>query len=130
MGSNKSTRINENVYLSIKSSSSSFNDKVSVNRGRAVENTGRDCGKSAKKCAKAVGKDVGKMTPYIAEAKASALIDIFDAPHCREFFLKCVYHLTEKEIAKAVDVSTRPHIASPIRYFNRTCKQLMVAHGN
>lgn len=129
MGSNKSTRINENVYLSIKSSSSSFNDKGSGNRGRDVENLVQACGKSGRKSAKPVENDVKKITPYVAEAKANVLIAIFNAPHCREFFLKCVYHLPEQDIARAVDVSTRPSVVSPIRYFNKTCKQMMANRG-
>ena len=129
MGSNKPTHINENVYLSIKSSSSSFNDKSSDNRGKAVENRVQACGKSGIKSAKPVEKDVKKITSHVAEAKANVLVAIFNAPHCREFFLKCVYHLPEQDIARAVDVSTRPNIVSPIRYFNKTCKQMMVNRG-
>lgn len=129
MGSNKPTHINENVYLSIKSSSSSFNDKSSDNRGKAVENQVQACGKSGIKSAKPVEKDVKKITSHVAEAKANVLVAIFNAPHCREFFLKCVYHLPEQDIARAVDVSTRPNIVSPIRYFNKTCKQLLIKHG-
>lgn len=117
---------NDNVYLSSKDYSSSFNDRESHNnRGRAVENSTRACGKPTIKC----GKDVKNLDSQLAEAKANVLIDIFNAPHCREFFLKCVYHLTEYDIAKAVDCANRPYVNSPIKYFNKACKQMLIQKG-
>lgn len=111
--------------LTIKSSSSNNNDREAINRGGAVEKTYKTCGKSSKKS----GKGVKKLTPYQAEVKASALIAIFNAPNCREFFLKCVYHLSEQDIAYAVDYSTRPSVVSPVRYFNRICKVKLTERG-
>ena len=111
--------------LTIKSSSSNNNDIKGFNRGRYVEKSYKTCGKSGEKS----GKDVKKLTPYQAEAKASALIAIFNAPNCREFFLKCVYHLSEQDIAYAVDYSTRPSVVSPVRYFNRICKTKLSERG-
>lgn len=116
---------NVNDLLTIKSSSSNNNDRKALNRGRAVEKSYKTCGKSSEKS----GKDVEKLTPYQAEAKASALIAIFNAPNCREFFLKCVYHLPEQDIAYAVDYSTRPSVVSPVRYFNRICKTKLSERG-
>lgn len=117
---------NDNVYLSSKDYSSSINDGTShFNRGRAVENSIKDCGKPAKNC----GKDVKNLSSQLAEAKANVLIDIFDAPYCREFFLKCIYHLSEYDIAKAVDCANRPYVNSPIKYFNKTCKQMLIQKG-
>ena len=125
MRSNNDLNINDNVLLTIKSSSSKYNDRSGDNRGRCVEKSYDKCGKNDENC----GKDVKKLNSYQAEKKADVLISIFNAPNCREFFLKCVYHLTEQELARAIDCATRPYVASPIRYFNKTCKQMMIKRG-
>lgn len=115
----------DNAYLSIKSNRSSFNDRKRINRGRPVENYHQTCGKNDEKS----GKDVNNLSGVMAEAKANVLIEIFNAPNCREFFLKCVYHLTESEIAKAVDCANRPYVNSPVKYFNKACKQMLIQKG-
>lgn len=125
MGSKDIINDNYNVFLSIKSSSSNNNDKFAANRGRAVENSSLPCGKHTLKS----GKTVNKLNSYQAEQKANALISYFNAPNCREFFLKCVYHLTEDEIYKAIENATRPYVNSPVKYFNKTCKQIMLKRG-
>ena len=125
-------RINElnHCVLTIKSSSSSkYNDTKLANRGRAVENSVQACGKSGGKSAKPVDNDVKKLSSYAAESRADALISYFNAPHCREFFLKCIYHLPDVEIYKAMENATRPYVKSPVKYFNKTCKQLLIKHG-
>lgn len=114
-----------NDFLSIKSSSSNNNDRDTANRGKAVENYTKGCGKLAKKS----GKPVKKISSYTAEKRADALIDYFNAPNCREFFLKCIYHLTDAEISQAMLSATRPYVNCPVKYFNKTCKQMMIKRG-
>ena len=64
-----------------------------------------------------------------AEAKAEFLGQRLRAPYCREFFLKCIYHLSEAEIQTALESATRPYVKSPIKYFNRVCKIMLSRRG-
>ncbi len=64
-----------------------------------------------------------------AEAKARFLIERLNAPNCRNFFLKCVYHLSESDIQNALESSTRPYVKCPARYFNRICKIKLTERG-
>jgi len=57
----------------------------------------------------------------IAEFKAQKLVEKYNAPQSRNFFLKCIYHLTEADIENAVELSMQPWVKSPIRYFVRIC---------
>ena len=127
MGSDrlKPTRIIDNDYLKIKSSSSNSMMQSTANRGGYVENRTQSCGKSSQKCA----KPCIKLNPIQAETRANALIAIFNAPACRNFFLKCIYHLTPDEIQQAVDYANRPYIVSPVKYFNKVCKQKLTERG-
>lgn len=59
------------------------------------------------------------------EAIAFRLQKEFHAPQSYAFFLKCAWHLTESEIWNAVEVSRRPYIKAPIKYFVKTCANLM-----
>lgn len=121
--------INDNGLLTIKSSSSSINDrKRRINRGKAVEKYHKPCGKVDKKSGKLCGKP-STIKSELAEARADALIQIFQAPYCREYFLKCIYHLPSDYIDKAIDYSTRPGIISPVRYFNRITKVELSKQG-
>lgn len=52
-----------------------------------------------------------------ADRKADNLVRKFNAPQCRLFFLKCIYHLPEYKIEQAVESAMRPSIKSHIRYF-------------
>ena len=124
MGS-KEHNVKDNVFLNFKSSSSNNNDTNGFNRGGYVEKSYKTCGKSSEKS----GKVVKKIDSYQAEQRADALISYFQAPNCREFFLKCIYHLTDDEIKKAIESSARPYVNSPIKYFNKTCKQMMLKRG-
>lgn len=121
---------NDNGILSIKSSSSSINDsKRNINRGKAVEKYTKPCGKVYRKSGKPCVKHVKNIQSDLAEAKADTLIKIFNAPHCREYFLKCIYHLPANYIDKAIDYSTRPGIISPVRYFNHITKVELLKQG-
>lgn len=64
-----------------------------------------------------------------AEAKAELLVRKLSAPQCRKFFLKCIYHLPEAEIQNALEVSMKPQIYSPVRYFNKVCKTKLAKRG-
>lgn len=70
-----------------------------------------------------------RMTPEEAEYEADILVRKLNAPHCRKFFLKCIYHLSESEIQEALEYATRPRVASPIRYFNAICKSKLTRAG-
>lgn len=56
-----------------------------------------------------------------AEFKADKLVEKYNAPQSRKFFLKCVYHLSESDIEDAVELSMQPWVKSPIKYFVRIC---------
>lgn len=64
-----------------------------------------------------------------AESKARFLVERLNAPNCRNFFLKCIYHLSESEIQSALECSTRPYVKSPVKYFNRICKTKLIQRG-
>ena len=132
MGSQSINDFN-NDNLSIKSNRSSINDLTMLsNRGRAVEKYTQTCGKSRQKSGKLSGKSgkpYKKISPKMAEDRAEALISYFNAPNCREFFLKCIYHLTDEDIYKAIENASKPYVNSPVKYFNKTCKQMMLKYG-
>ena len=56
-----------------------------------------------------------------AEYKAQKLVEKYNAPQSRNFFLKCVYHLSEHDIEDAVELSMKPWVKSPIKYFVKVC---------
>lgn len=64
-----------------------------------------------------------------AEAKARFLIERLKAPTCRNFFLKCIYHLSEADIQNALESATRPYVQCPAKYFNRICKIKLTERG-
>lgn len=91
-----------------------FNDykdfKRSLNRGGSSKACGKTCGKTG-------------ISTEVADAKADLLVNMFHAPQCRLFFLKCVYHLPEATIQRAIESSMRPEIQSHIRYFTVVAKR-------
>ena len=62
-----------------------------------------------------------KISPDLAEFKAQRLVEKYNAPQSRNFFLKCVYHLSEGDIQEAVDMSMQPWVKCPVKYFVRVC---------
>lgn len=100
----------------------SFNDKdykdftKSLNRGGSKTDCGKPCGKVSIKS-------------EVAEAKANYLVEKFNAPQCRLFFLKCIYHLPEYKLEMAIEASMKPEIKSHIRYFTVAAKNLLTAEG-
>ena len=124
----RSKPINDNDFLKIKGSSSIINDvNRSINRGSYVEKSSVTCGKHDRKSGKLCAKDF--IPANIAEAKADTLIKIFNAPYCREYFIKCIYHLKPEVIDKAIKQSTKPGILSPVRYFNKMTKAELIKLG-
>jgi hypothetical protein len=103
--------INESMKFSIKKT---INE--SMIRGRIATACGKTCGKVF-------------TAPEVAEFKADNLVIKFNAPQCRKFFLKCVYHLSEAEIQNAIELATRPSIKVPVKYFNVVAKQMLTKHG-
>ena len=70
-----------------------------------------------------------RLTSEEAEQEAEVLVRKLNAPHCRKFFLKCVYHLSEADIQEALECCTRPKVASPVKYFNAICKRKLTRAG-
>ena len=64
-----------------------------------------------------------------AETKAMFLVERLKAPNCRNFFLKCIYHLSEADIQNALEAATRPYVKCPAKYFNRVCKIKLSERG-
>ena len=64
-----------------------------------------------------------------AETKAMFLVERLKAPNCRNFFLKCIYHLSEADIQSALEAATRPYVKCPAKYFNRVCKTKLSERG-
>jgi hypothetical protein len=62
-----------------------------------------------------------KMSSDLAEFKAQKLVEKYNAPQSRNFFLKCIYHLSESDIQEAIEMSMKPWVKSPIKYFVRVC---------
>ena len=64
-----------------------------------------------------------------AETKAAFLVERLNAPNCRNFFLKCIYHLSEADIQNALEAATRPYVKCPAKYFNRVAKLKLTERG-
>lgn len=100
-----------------------FNDNESMKftKSKHSMNNDNDRGKRRRGC--------GKLSPEAAEARAEYLVKKFNAPHCRKFYLKCVYHLSESQIANIVESTERPQVKMPVRYFNAVAKQKLTELG-
>lgn len=55
------------------------------------------------------------------ELLAERLVEIFNAPQSRKFFLKCAWHLSEDQIWTAVENSKKAKVKSPVKYFVKCC---------
>lgn len=60
-------------------------------------------------------------TEYIA----NKLQQEYHAPGSYAFFLKCAWHLSEGEIWNVVELSRKPWIKMPVKYFVKSCSNLM-----
>ena len=70
-----------------------------------------------------------QISSELAEFKAQQLIDKYNSPQSRNFFLKCIYHLPEYEIEQAVETAMRPGVKSNISYFTVVAKQKLAQAG-
>lgn len=70
-----------------------------------------------------------RISTEMADRKANLLIQKFNAPQCRLFFLKCIYHLPEYKIQQAIESSFKPNVKSNIRYFVVCAKKELAAAG-
>ena len=98
------------------SNSMIFNEVSYKETSMIINEKHRNCGK------------VGISTE-VADRRAERLINKFNAPQCRLFFLKCIYHLPECEIEQAVESAMRPCVKSNIRYFVVVAKQKLQEAG-
>lgn len=64
-----------------------------------------------------------------AEAKARFLVERLNAPQSRNFFLKCIYHLSEAEIQTALEGATKPYVKHKAKYFSRVAKIMLDKRG-
>lgn len=60
-------------------------------------------------------------TEYVADK----LVDIFNAPQSRKFFLKCAWNLSEDTIWSAVEDSRKKCVESPIALFVFLCNNAL-----
>lgn len=60
-------------------------------------------------------------TEYLADK----LVEIYNAPTSRNFFLKCAWHLPEDIIWTAVENSRKKAVRSPIKYFVAICNRAL-----
>ena len=109
MGSKGKLNDNDSMKFTYSKHSMIFNDRDDKQRG------------CVKPCV--------KLSPKAAEARADYLVNRFNAPQCRNFYLKCIYHLSEDQIAQIVEYTQRPHIKMPARYFNTVAKQKLTELG-
>lgn len=101
-----------------------FNDKETP-KGVTLETM------SALNKAGGCGKTCGKtyLPTSVADYRAQVLIDKFNAPQCRLFFLRCIYHLPEATIEGIVEMSMRKSVKSHIRYFTVVAKRELARIG-
>lgn len=62
-------------------------------------------------------------TPMISKTEyiADKLVDIYNAPRSRNFFLKCAWHLSEDTIWSAVEDTRKEGVKEPIALFIFIC---------
>lgn len=64
-----------------------------------------------------------------AESGAERYTRILNAPECRKFFLKTMYHLPYEVREKILESSTKPKVASPKKYFTYCAKRELAKLG-
>ena len=64
-----------------------------------------------------------------AESGAERYIRLLNAPECREFFLKVMYHLPYETREKLLESSTKPWVRTPKKYFTYSAKKELSALG-
>ena len=64
-----------------------------------------------------------------AESGANRYMRLLNAPECREFFLKVMYHLPYEDRERLLESSTKPWIKAPKRYFTYCAKKELTKIG-
>lgn len=64
-----------------------------------------------------------------AESGAERYIQILNAPECREFFLKVMYHLPYDTREHILEKATRTGVGSPAHYFTYCAKRELTLLG-
>lgn len=108
---------------SVQSINEILNDSMKVKQSLTI-NDSMNKGWAVEKLCK-----TSKISAQEAECKARFLAQRLNAPNCYKFYLKCVYHLSEAEVQSALEVSTRPYVKFPAKYFSTTAKKLLIARG-
>lgn len=112
-------------------SSRSIKETMTMRVAKTRQSCGKLGQKSGKLCSKVRAKHSGKLATLQDKTEevdqmADWLVDKLEAPHCRPYFCKCAYHLSHEQIASALVMATMPTVQSPVRYFNKITKRLMV----
>ena len=108
---------------SVQSINEIINGSVKIKRSLIINESMKEDKPVEKLC------NTNRIPAIEAERRAYRLVEKLNAPDCYKFYLKCVYHLSEAEIENSLEVSTRPGIKSPARYFSTTAKKLLTAKG-
>lgn len=64
-----------------------------------------------------------------AEEGAERYVRLLNAPECREFFLKVMYHLPYDTRERILETAVKPRIKSPARYFTYCAKRELALLG-
>ena len=64
-----------------------------------------------------------------AESGAERFINILNAPECREFFLKVMYHLPYETRENLLAAARKPWIKAPKKYFTYCAKRELAKIG-
>ena len=95
-----------------------INDNENDNFLKRNINVNDMCSKKAKLC-----------SDKEAEAGAQRFIKILNAPECREFFLKVMYHLPYETRERILELSIKPGIRTPKKYFTYSAKRELALLG-
>lgn len=63
------------------------------------------------------------------DCMADRLVRIYGAESSRQFFLKCYWHLDEEFVENVIEMSNRPQIKAPLKYFVSSCHNEMLKIG-
>lgn len=66
-------------------------------------------------------KKVRNRTTHQVDAIADRLVEKFQAPQCRPFFCKCAWYLSEDTIWTIYELSNKPSVVCPVKYFVAAC---------
>ena len=64
-----------------------------------------------------------------AESGAERYVRLLNAPECRSFFLKVMYHLPYDNRERILEAATKPWVKTPKKYFTYCAKKELVNLG-